>query len=328
MAIIVTGAAGFLGRHLVTALLEDGHEVAGFDNFVTSDRDDLAELLHRQQFVFHEMDVAGHDFRRVAGEIDATAIYHLACPTGVPNLGPLALEMLEASYSGTRAVLDVARADGATVVFASSAEVYGDPTVSPQHEGYTGNVDTLGPRKGYEEGKRVGETLCAVYAERYGVPAKIARIFNTYGPGMSLRETRVVPAFVRAALSGASLLVHGDGSQLRCHTYATDMVDGLRRVAQRGMPGAAYNLGSQDAKTVLATAQAVIALTGSRSPIERVERPAHDHEARLPDTTRAERELGWHPTTPFEVGLRLTVDDIARRLEARRDAATSVGSPT
>ena len=326
MKAIVTGAAGFLGRHMVRSLLNEGADVVGFDNFVTSDPGDLDVLLADAHFEFHELDITSPRFHDIASAVGPQEIYHLACPTGVPNLVPLALEMLETSYDGTRAVLEVARAAGSTVVFSSSAEVYGNPLVSPQAEDYTGNVDTLGPRKGYEEGKRVAETLMAIYAERFGVPAKIARIFNTYGPGMSLRETRVVPAFVRAALRGEPLIIHGDGSQLRCHTYAADMVDGLRRVARFGTPGTAYNLGSSEPKSVRHLAEAVVALTGSRSPIQFIDRPVHDHDARLPETSRAHRELGWAMTTPFDVGLKATIDDIALRLQRMNAVPVSGGA--
>ncbi len=326
MTAIVTGAAGFIGRHVVAGLIAEGHAVVGFDNFITSDRDDLVPLLREPGFDFHELDVTSDAFRDIARRAGAEEIYHLACPTGVPNLGPLALEMLETSFDGTRAVLDVARACGARVVLASTAEVYGNPTVSPQPETYTGNVDTLGPRNGYEEGKRVAETLCGIYAERYGVAAKVARIFNTYGPGMSLRETRVVPAFVRAALCGTPVRVHGRGEQRRCHTYVDDLVDGLRRVLRDGAAGRAYNLGSHESETVRVLAETIVALTGSRSEIVEVPRAAHDHDARLPDTTRAEQELGWRPTVPLEEGLGYTIDDIARRL-ARRATRELVGGP-
>lgn len=318
MSILITGAAGFIGRHLAAALLADGHRVVGVDSFITSDPPDLEPLLAERKFEFHEMDVREPAFRDLAAALVAEEgveeIYHLACPTGVPNLGPLALEMLETSFDGTRAVLDAALGGRSRVVLASSAEVYGNPLVSPQAEEYAGNVDPLGPRKGYEEGKRVAETLCGIYAERYGVAAVIARIFNTYGPGMSLGETRVVPAFTRAAIRGEPLVVHGSGEQLRCHAYVADVVVGLRRAAERGAPGRAYNLGSQQPTSVRALAELIVRLTGSASPIEYRERPSHDHDARLPATERARSELGWAPATALEEGLQRTIADIAQRI--------------
>lgn len=316
MSVLVTGAAGFLGRHLVTRLLDEGHEVVGVDNFVTSDRHEMARLTEQAAFEFHEVDVTSPGFRAIATEAHPSEIFHLACPTGVPNLRPLALEMLETSFDGTRHVLEAAYDVGARVLVASSAEVYGNPTVSPQTEDYTGNVDTLGPRNGYEEGKRVAETLCAIYADRFGTGCSIARIFNTYGPGMSLNDTRVVPAFVRAALAGVPLLIHGDGSQKRCHSYVDDTVRGLLTVARHGESGAAYNIGSEHAMTVQALAERIIAVSDSRSTIEHIGRPGHDHDARLPATERA-RELGWAASTPLEVGLQATIADFAARLGVR-----------
>jgi UDP-glucuronate decarboxylase len=320
----VTGAAGFLGRHLCASLLADGHRVIGVDNFITSEPSDLAALLCEPGFEFAEFDIAAPAFETFARSRRFDAIFNLACPTGVPNLGPLALEMLETCYTGSRAVLEIARRDGAPVLLTSTAEVYGNPEVSPQPESYTGNVDTLGPRKGYEEGKRVAETLFAVYAERYGVRATIARVFNTYGPGMSLADTRVMPAFVRAALEGRPLVLHGDGRQTRCHVYVSDMVAGLRAVMRDGVPARAYNLGSQTPHTVRDVAEQVLALSGSTSPIIQVERPFHDHDRRLPDITRAHTELGWRPMVSLDDGLRAMIADVRTRLSQERSTGRYV----
>lgn len=317
MTVLVTGAAGFLGKHLVRALLADGYTVAGVDNFITSDRRDLAPLLTHERFSFKEMDITTPEFAAHGRSIEPEAIFHLGCPTGVPNLVPMALEMLEASYEGTKAVLEIARGAECPAVVTSSAEVYGEPLVSPQTEEYTGNVDTLGPRMGYEEGKRVAETLFGIYAQKYGVPAKIVRVFNTYGPGMSLDDTRVVPSFVKAALTGRPLRLHGDGEQNRCHTHASDMVRALRTVLANGTPGRAYNAGSQKQVTVRALAELVVQLTGTSSPIERIPRPAHDHTSRLPETARIRAELGWEMTVPLDAGLRETIADFRTRLAER-----------
>ncbi|MGI8549717.1 MAG: NAD-dependent epimerase/dehydratase family protein [Dehalococcoidia bacterium] len=316
MRVLVTGAAGFLGRHLVASLLADGHKVAGVDTFITSDREDLTRLQQEANFDFAELDVTSSGFGQFARGFRPDAIYHLACPTGVPNLGPMALEMLATSYEGSVAVLEVARERNASVLLTSSAEVYGNPEVTPQTEAYTGNVDTLGPRKGYEEGKRVAETLFAIYAERFGVQSRIVRVFNTYGPGMSLRETRVVPAFVRAALKGQPLTIHGNGGQTRCHTFASDMVQGLKMAMERGRPARAYNIGSQTPVTVKALAELVIRVADSPSTVEVIERPGHDHEHRLPDTARARTELGWSLSVSLEEGLRATIADFRERLGA------------
>lgn len=312
--VLVTGAAGFLGRQLVRSLLADGAAVVGVDNFSTSERDELRPLLAAPRFRFVEADVVSPDFpAAVAGE-RFTSIYHLACPTGVHNLEPLALEMLRACYEGSRAVLEIARAHGASVLLASTAEVYGNPEVAPQVESYSGNVDPLGPRKGYEEGKRVAETLFAIYAERYGLHTTIARIFNCYGPGMSLNDTRVVPAFVRAALAGRPLPLHGEGAQTRCHTYVADTVAGLRLALARGAAARAYNIGTPVQTTVRDLAQRILRLSGSQSPLVSVERAAHDHDNRLPDTSRARDELGWQPRIALDDGLAATIADVRARL--------------
>jgi UDP-glucuronate decarboxylase len=325
MTALITGVAGFIGRHLASALLAGGERVVGVDNFITSDRVDLETLLRDPGFEFHELDVATGAVERFTAGLAVDQVYHLACPTGVPNLGPLAAEMLETCFFGTRTVLELARTNRARVLLSSSAEVYGNPTVSPQDEAYTGNVDPLGARKGYEEGKRVAETLMGIYAERYGVHATIVRIFNTYGPGMSLRDTRVIPSFVRAALSGTPLRVHGDGSQLRCHAYVADIVDGIRKAAELGAPGRAYNLGSERAMSIGALAALVVSLTGGAGQLEHVGRPSHDHDARLPAIGRAGAELGWRPATPLELGLEATIADFRVRM-GRAGAVAATGT--
>lgn len=317
MTILVTGAAGFIGKHLVRSLLDDGHVVVGVDNFITADRADIEPLLAHERFTFVERDIVDGPLDDLPQADSLSAIFNLACPTGVPNLVPLAYEMLATCYDGSRNVLELARKSGATVLLTSSAEVYGNPLVSPQTEDYTGNVDTLGVRNGYEEGKRVAETLFGIYAQKHGVQAKIVRVFNTYGPGMSLSETRVVPAFVRAALGGQPLRIHGEGAQNRCHTFVTDMVRGIRLAMAKGEPGRAYNLGSQKQTTIRELAEAIVRVAGSPSQLQFIDRPSHDHDSRLPDTKRARNELGWEPTIGLDDGLALTLEDFRRRLEAR-----------
>lgn len=320
MTVLVTGAAGFLGRHLVATLLADGESVVGVDNFRTSDRADLAALQQAAGFRFHELDISTPAFPETMRRYRLSVIYNLACPTGVPNLGPMGLEMLETCYEGSKAVLELARSNDAPALLTSTAEVYGNPLESPQREEYTGNVETLGPRKGYEEGKRVAETLFALYAERFGVAAKIVRVFNTYGPGMCLTDTRVAPAFISAALTGRPLRVQGDGSQTRCHTFASDMVAGLRLAMAKGTPARAYNLGSDTQVTVQALAESVLRLTGSTSVIEHIARPAHDHDNRLPEVSRAREELGWSRRVELDDGLAATVADFRERMGLPRSA--------
>lgn len=321
MTVLVAGAAGFIGRHLVASLLAEGTSVVGVDNFITSDRGDLGQLLGETGFTFEEMDITAPEFRALGARLDVEAIYNLACPTGVPNLGPLALEMLETCYEGSKAVLDIARAKGAPALLTSTAEVYGNPLVSPQDEDYTGNVETLGPRKGYEEGKRVAETLFGVYAEKYGVQAKVVRVFNTYGPGMCLTDTRIIPTFLTAALAGKPLPVHGEGRQTRCHCFVSDMVAGIRLAMAKAVPARAYNLGSRQQVTVKALADMVNELTGSTGGIRTIERPRHDHDNRLPDTARAREELGWVRRVELQEGLRATIADFRERLASAAGVA-------
>ncbi len=315
MTVLVTGAAGFLGRNLVQNLLDDGFAVAGVDNFITSDRRDIVALADQPGFEFAELDITRPEFAAFAAKFATIeAIYHLACPTGVPNNGPLAYEMMTTNYEGSKAVLEIARAHGAPALLTSTAEVYGNPQVVPQSESYRGNVDPMGARKGYEEGKRAAEALFAIYHDRFGVQAKVVRVFNTYGPCMCLDDTRVIPAFLKAALTGKPLTMHGDGSQTRCYTYASDMVRGIRLAMAKGAPARAYNLGSQQQVTVRELAELVLRLTGSASPIVSIDRPSHDHDSRLPDTTRAECELGWRRLVSLEDGLRASIADFRRRM--------------
>jgi nucleoside-diphosphate-sugar epimerase len=317
MTVLVTGAAGFLGRNLVQNLLDDGYTVAGVDNFITSDRRDLVALADQPGFEFAELDITRPEFAAFAAKFETIeAIYHLACPTGVPNTGPLAYEMMTTSYEGSKAVLEIARAHGVPALLTSTAEVYGNPQVVPQSETYSGNVDTMGARKGYEEGKRAAEALFAIYHDRFGVQAKVVRVFNTYGPGMCLDDTRVIPAFLKAALTGTPLTMHGEGNQTRCYTYASDMVRGIRLAMAKGAPARAYNLGSQQQVTVRDLAELILRLTGSASPIVSIDRPSHDHDSRLPDTTRAETELGWRRLVGLEEGLQASIVDFRRRMAA------------
>lgn len=314
--VLVTGAAGYLGKHLVRLLLSAGHQVVGVDNFITSDPDDLDSLRHHPQFDFYPIDICGPELARIAQDYELTSIFHLACPTGVPNLGPLAVEMLETCTSGTRNVLEIARERRVRALLTSSAEIYGDPTVTPQQEDYHGNVDPLGPRRAYEEGKRVAETWFGIYAERFGVEAVIARVFNSYGPGMSLNDLRIVPMFVSAALRGAPIPMHGDGSQVRCYAYVSDTVAGLCRVLDAGQPARPYNVGSTDPVSARTMATIIKELSYSESEIVSVPRPAHDTNGRLPDVSRAREELGWQTRVSLREGLTSTIADFATRMRA------------
>ncbi len=313
----MTGAAGFIGRHMVAAALSQGHSVLGVDTFITCERGDLErDSSEWKHFTFEECDIRGDTFKAAGLAFAPDIIVHLACPTGVPNLGPLAYDMLTTSFDGTRNVLEVAEATNARVVVASSAEVYGDPEVSPQCESYNGSVDPLGWRRGYEEGKRVLETLCGIAADARSVQVSIARIFNTFGPGMSLNDTRVVPSLVRAALEGRELVIHGDGHQTRCHCYVSDTVAALWKLVFFGQAGRAYNVGTTFQKSIVELANEVKVLVPTAGAVIHVARPVHDHQSRLPDITRIRSELGWSPAVGFQSGLEHTIADFRERIRS------------
>lgn len=306
MTVLVTGAAGFIGANLCHKLLEQDYEVVAVDNLITSDDTNLRKLKKHSRFTFIKHDVT----QPLPNKLDARrysldAIYHLACPTGVPNLTRLAEEMLITCSVGTRNVLELVRLHRAKLLFTSSSEVYGNPLVSPQSEVYTGNVDPTGVRSPYEEGKRFAESLVMMYVRKYKLNAKIVRVFNAYGPGMAQDDSRVIPRFLRQALSGKPLTVHGDGTQKRTFCFIDDLVSGLLMVMEKGKSGEVYNLGSDTQYSIVDVARQVIKIANSSSKITYVTRPPHDHESRLPDLTKVKR-LGWKPTTTIRSGLKQT----------------------
>src|SRR3990167_7366280 len=243
MRILVTGGAGFIGANLCQRLLEQNHEVIAVDNLITSDGSNLKRLQSFPNFTFFKHDIIKPFPRKLTtNNSQLTTIYHLACPTGVPNLTKLAEEMLLTCSRGTRNVLELVRLHQAQFLVTSSSEVYGNPLVSPQTENYTGNVDPIGIRSPYEEGKRFSESLIQMYVRKYNVNAKIVRVFNTYGNYMSSGDSRVIPRFLNQALNGKSLTVEGKGLQTRTFCYIDDLVDGLITVMEKGKKGEVYNL--------------------------------------------------------------------------------------
>ena len=229
----------------------------------------------------------------------------MACPTGVDNLEKLGEEMLLSSSVGTRNVLEFGRKSGSKVVLASSSEVYGNPKEFPQKETYTGNVDPSGFRSTYEEGKRFSESLVAFYVRRYKVDASIARIFNTYGPGMSKSDSRVIPRFMNQSLNNRDLTVKGKGLQTRTFCYVDDLVSGLILIAKKGKAGEVYNLGSDNETKIIDLAKKVSIATGSKKRIKYIIRPKHDHDRRLPDLSKI-KKLGWRMDININEGLRRT----------------------
>ena len=306
--VLVTGGAGFIGSNLCRKLLEAGHKVIAVDNLITGDRRNLKELNSHPNFRFIKHDITEPWPQTLNSQLSSLhSIYHLACPTGVPNLGPLSEEMITTCSVGTRNILEIARESGAKFLFTSSSEVYGDPLTFPQEESYRGNVDTTGLRSPYEEGKRFAESLILMFVRKYNVDAKIVRVFNTYGPSMSPKDIRVIPNFLRQASSNLPITLHGKGNQKRTFCHVDDLVSGLVLVIKKGEKGQVYNLGHDLEISIIDLAGLILKITGSKSPIQPFPRPGHDHERRLPSLVKT-KQLGWYPKINLEEGLKTTIN--------------------
>ena len=299
---LIAGGAGFIGSHLAESLLKQGYFVFAVDNFRTGRRVNIEPLLAHPHFSFFPLDITEPAFFHKFSSIHLDEIYNLACPTGVPNLGPLAEEMLLTSSIGARQTLELARIHNARLLFTSTAEIYGQPEVVPIPEHYSGNVHPLGPRSAYEEGKRFAESLHSMYVRKFGVDARIVRVFNTYGPNMSLDDKRVIPQFVRSVIEGTPLIVYGDGSQTRSHIYVDDQISGIRAVMERGIPGEAYNIGGSVELSIRELAETVLRIAGITGGISFVPHFIEDHRRRAPLLDKA-MALGWRQEIPLEAGL-------------------------
>jgi UDP-glucuronate decarboxylase len=304
---LVTGGAGFIGSHLCERLLADGHEVTCLDNFLSGARGNVAHLERHPRF-----SLVVHDVTEPF-EARADRIYHLACPASPRHYQSDPVRTVRTNVLGTVHALDLARSIGARLLLASTSEVYGDPAVHPQPESYRGNVNPIGPRACYDEGKRVAETLSFDYHRQHGVEIKVARIFNTYGPRLLPGDGRVVSNFIVQALSGEPLTVHGDGSQTRCFCYVDDMVEGLLRLMEspKDFTGP-VNLGHPDEISMKELAALVLEITGGLGGTVHVGRPADDPTRRRPDLTLARARLGWAPRVPIREGLARTVRSFRR----------------
>jgi UDP-glucuronate decarboxylase len=299
--ILVTGGAGFLGSHLCERLLELGNEVVCLDNFFTSQRRNVEHLLDNHRFELLRHDVTDP----LIVEVDE--IYHLACPASPVHYQRNPVRTIRTAVHGTLNMLDMAREVGARMMIASTSEVYGDPKEHPQQEGYWGHVNPIGPRACYDEGKRCAEALTVSYARQYGVQARIARIFDTYGPRMHENDGRVVSNFVLQSLRGQPITIYGDGSQTRSFCYATDLIEGfIKLLATETDPGP-VNLGNPSERTIRQLAELTIQMTGSRSELRQEPLPIDDPTRRCPDISMAKKLLGWEPRVPIETGLANTI---------------------
>ena len=300
---LVSGAAGFIGSHLCERLLADGHSVLGLDNLITGSQRNLAHLANHSRFRFMEHDVTQP--LELAGRFDH--VWHLASLASPKEYLAHPIETLESGSTGTRNMLEIARRAGARFLVTSTSECYGDPLQHPQVETYWGNVNPVGVRSCYDESKRYAEAMTMAYHRYYGVRTNIARIFNTYGPRMALKDGRVVPAFLDQALQGQPLTIFGDGTQTRSFCYVSDMVDGLVRLAssEERLP---VNLGNPVELTILEFAERIRLLMDAELPIVFEPLPQDDPQKRRPDITKAKRLLGWEPKVNLEDGLRETVE--------------------
>jgi len=297
MRILITGGAGFIGSHLCEALSKK-HEVICMDNLLTGKEENVKGM--GVEFIRHDI---SKPF-----DVKAELVFNMACPASPVFYQKYPLETLEANSSGMRNVLENARKHGGKVVQASTSEVYGDPKVHPQKEDYWGNVNPIGVRSCYDEGKRFAESLCMNYHRKYGVGVVLARIFNTYGPRMLLDDGRVVPNFICQALGNRKITVYGSGTQTRSFCYVDDMVAGLTALSEKGRTGGVYNVGNPDEYTMLELAEKVKAACGSKSEIAHEGLPEDDPVKRKPDISKIRKDTGWAPKVRLEAGLAKTVE--------------------
>lgn len=302
MRILVTGCAGFIGFHVCDRLLNDGHEVVGMDNISTGQRPNAADLCGRPRFHFVEHDITQP--LRLDGPFDR--VFNFACPASPVDFDPRRLDILAVCSRGVWNLLDFCREKNARLLHTSTSEVYGDPKEHPQREEYWGNVNPIGPRSCYDEGKRFAEALITAYRAIHGVEVRMARIFNTYGPRMRRDDGRALPNFITQALANQPITVHGDGSQTRSFCYISDQAEGLIRLAESDFCEP-VNIGNPVEVTILQVAREVVQLAESRSEIRLVPRPQDDPTVRRPDITRAQKVLGWSPVVERLDGFRRTI---------------------
>ena len=310
MRILVTGGAGFLGSHFTELLLLEGHEVLVADNYFTGSRSNLTHLFDHDSFELIRHDVT------LPLYVEVDAIVNLACPASPIHYQRNPVQTLKTSVLGAVNMLGLAKRTGARVLQASTSEVYGDPKISPQVESYWGNVNPIGIRSCYDEGKRAAESLFFDYHRQYKIDIKIARIFNTYGPKMAIDDGRVVSNFIIQALKGHPISIYGDGSQTRSFCYVSDLIDGLNRLLFSGPDiHGPINIGNPYEFTILRLAELVIELTNSKSKIVFSPLPSDDPKQRKPDISLAREILGWTPSIDLREGLEKSIPYFASKLK-------------
>jgi len=301
--VLITGAAGFLGSHLCDKFIKEGYLVIGMDNFITGDLENIVHLNNNPNFTFVEHDICNHI--TIDGQLDY--ILHFASPASPIDYLKIPIQTLKVGSLGTHNCLGLALAKKATILIASTSEVYGDPLVHPQTEDYYGNVNSVGPRGVYDEAKRFQEAITMAYHTFHKVPVRIARIFNTYGPRMRLNDGRVIPAFIGQALRGEDLTVFGDGSQTRSFCYIDDQVDGLYKLLLSNY-SRPINIGNPSEITIRQFADEIIKLTNTVQKVVFKDLPVDDPLQRQPDITLAKEILGWEPKVERQIGLQHTLN--------------------
>ena len=309
MRVVVTGAAGFLGSHLVDRLMAAGNEVIGVDSLITGSMDNLKHLDGHKAFRFLQADVT--QYIAVTGPVDR--IYHFASPASPKDFHKFPVHILKVGALGTLNALGLARAKGARLLLASTSEVYGDPEVHPQTEGYWGHVNPIGERSMYDEAKRFAEALVMSYHNQNRVDTRIVRIFNTYGPRMRLNDGRVLPNLMCSALKNEPLTLYGDGMQTRSFCFMDDLLAGIMLLMESSMDQP-VNIGNPEETTIMQFAKEIIELTGSKSTFEYRPLPKDDPTRRRPDISKAKQVLGWEPKVGRKEGLLKTIEDFKKRM--------------
>jgi UDP-glucuronate decarboxylase len=310
MRILVTGGAGFIGSHLIDRLLKQQHEVICLDNFYTGTKRNIRNWLDLPNF-----ELIRHDITEPI-RLEVDRIYHLACPASPVHYQSNPIKTIKVSFLGTSNMLGLAKRVKARILMASTSEVYGDPDVHPQPESYHGNVNPIGIRSCYDEGKRIAETLCFEYHRQHDVDIRVARIFNTYGPRMLENDGRVVSNFIAQSLRGQPLTVYGDGTQTRSFCYVNDLVDGLMKLMEGEHIGP-INLGNPEEYTMLELAQKVLDKINPDREIIFKPLPQDDPKQRKPDITKAKTLLNWQPTISLDAGLTETIAEFKQRIDLK-----------